>query len=240
MRDNDHYLFYGDFVTDVDDTITLSESEMLHAVSVLRIKAGQPIRITDGFGAIYDCRCAEILKRSMDCTIQSKTLVPRLAPELTLLAGIPDKDHFETMLEHATALGVARIIPLIMDRCSKRWWGSWRKQYSRFVLKMAASMKQCLYPYIPQLDEPISLHEIIGTCEKPIIVADPHGKILHDEDISAHRKLTCLVGPPGGVSPDELQLIQQHNPLMVKLAPTRLRTELAATVLCSRIMMAAS
>jgi 16S rRNA (uracil1498-N3)-methyltransferase len=153
-----------------------------------------------------------------------------------LLAGIPDKEHFETILEHAAALGVSRIVPLVMDHCRKPWWESWDKQLERFAAKMIVSMKQCLYPYIPKLDAPTLLHNIIDTCERPIIIADQHGKNLRDDDLSIYQKLTCLVGPPGGVSADELKLLEPYNPSLIRIAPTRLRTELAATVICSRVM----
>jgi 16S rRNA (uracil1498-N3)-methyltransferase len=172
----------------------------------------------------------------MSCKIINTITIPKLIPELTLLVGIPDKEHFETILEHAAALGVSRIIPLIMDHCRKPWWESWDKQRERFASKMIVSMKQCLYPYIPQLGAPTSLDKIIDACESPIIVADQHGKSLCDDNLSIHQKLTCLVGPPGGVSANELKLLEPYNPSLIRIAPTRLRTELAATVICSRIM----
>jgi 16S rRNA (uracil1498-N3)-methyltransferase len=176
------------------------------------------------------------MKQSISCKILSKAIIPKLTPELTLLTGIPDKDHFETILEHATALGVSRVIPIVMDHCRKPWWESWDKLRERFVSKMIVSMKQCLYPYIPQLDAPVSLSTVIGKCAKPLIVADQKGKFLSDSDLSPRQKITCLVGPPGGMSAEEFELLRQHESLTVKIASTRLKTELAATILCSRIM----
>jgi 16S rRNA (uracil1498-N3)-methyltransferase len=236
MRDCEHHLFYSNNIT--GDTVILDNAETNHAVSVLRIKTGRQIQVTDGNGAVYNCRCADILKQSMSCEILSKTITPKITPELTLLTGLPDKDSFETILEHATALAVSRVTPIIMDHCRKPWWGSWDRLQERFTAKMIVSMKQCLYPYIPRLDAPMPLGEIIDKCEKPLIVADQYGKVLNDDDLSTRQKLTCLIGPPGGMSADELKLLESYKPLTVKIATARLRTELAATVLCSRIMTA--
>ncbi|MDR2578865.1 MAG: 16S rRNA (uracil(1498)-N(3))-methyltransferase [Chitinispirillales bacterium] len=234
MRGCNHYLFYSDNIT--DDIISLGSSETNHAVSVLRIKIGQQIQATDGDGVIYNCQCTGISKQSMSCKILDKTAVPKLTPELTLLAGIPDKEHFETILEHAAALGISRIIPLVMDNCRNPWWESWEKLRERFMSKMVVSMKQCLYPYLPRLDAPAPLDSVIDKCEKPLIIADQYGKGFNSLDLSACPKINCLVGPPGGLSLRELNLLESHNPLTVKIAQTRLRTELAATILCSRIM----
>jgi len=236
MRDCEHHLFYSDNIT--GDTAALDSVESNHAASVLRIKAGQQIRITDANGTIYECECAEICKQSMLCNIRGKTLIPRVAPELSLLVGLPDKEHFESILEHAAALGVSRVVPVVMGHCRKPWWESWDKLRPRFASKMIVSMKQCLYPYIPRLDTPAPLRDILDTCDKPLVVADQHGKKICDADISPYKKLSCLVGPPGGISADELKLLESHNPLTVTAAATRLRTELAAVVICSRIMSA--
>jgi len=236
MRDSEHYLFYSDSIT--GDTVVLDSGESSHAVSVLRIKPGQRIQVTNGSGIIYECECVDISKQSVSCKIQNKTVVPMIAPDLTLLTGLPDKEHFETILEHATALGVARITPLVMDHCRKPWWESWDKLLPRFMSKIIVSMKQCQYPHIPMLDAPVSLDKIIDTCDKPLIVADQHGKKICGADISPYKKLSCLVGPPGGMSAKELKLLESYEPLVRTISSTRLRTELAATVICSRIMSA--
>jgi 16S rRNA (uracil1498-N3)-methyltransferase len=234
MRDGGHHLFYSGNIS--GDTVVLDSGESNHAVSVLRIKAGQPLQITDGNGTVYDCLCVDIQKQSMPCKILNRTVIPKIEPELTLLVGIPDRDHFETILEHTAALGVSRIVPLVMDHCRKPWWESWDGLRPRFVSKMIVSMKQCLYPYIPKLGAPALLGEVIGACEKPLIVADQRGEKLCDADISRHKKLSCLIGPPGGISANELELLKQFDLLTISIAPTRLRTELAASVVCSRII----
>jgi len=236
MRDTEHHLFYSRDIT--GGRIILDESETIHAVSVLRIKENDKIQITDGGGTVFECECAERLKKTISCKILNKTITPRAKPELTLLVGIPDKEPFETILEQTTALGVFRIVPLVMDHCRKPWWESWDKILPRFTSKMIVSMKQSLYPYIPQLDKPVCFKEIIDTCSKPVIIADQQGKNLQNDMLISQTKLSCLIGPPGGFSIEEKKLLESQSVLTVKTAQQRLRTELAATVICSRIMAA--
>ncbi|MDR0306274.1 MAG: 16S rRNA (uracil(1498)-N(3))-methyltransferase [Chitinispirillales bacterium] len=234
MLDTRHYLFYSVNIT--DGNIILDEGETAHAVSVLRVKEGQQIQITDGNGSIYECKCEQRLKNSLSCKTLTKKSVSRTNPRLTLLLGIPDKEPFETVLEQVTAIGVFRIIPLVMDHCRKPWWENWDKIQKRFISKMIVSMKQSLYPYMPQLDRPTRLPEIIDTCPKPLIAADQNGETLRDDILTSQSQICCLIGPPGGLSIEEENLLESHKALTVKIAPHRLRTELAAAVLCSRIM----
>ncbi|MDR2694348.1 MAG: RNA methyltransferase [Chitinispirillales bacterium] len=257
MRDGEHYLFYGNAiirdvsgVNDINtagggDTeaaeIILDGSESNHAVSVLRIKVGQPIQVADGYGVIYNCQCSDIRKQSVSCKIIDKRQISRIIPEITLLIGLPDKERFETILEHAAALGVSRIIPIAADHCRKPWWEGWDGLRRRFLSKMVVSMKQSLYPYVPLLDAPMPLREAVAGCLEALMVADRDGKCLSDAEILRHKRINCLVGPPGGISGDEKELLESYTAIpvtTVKIASTRLRSELAATVLCSRIIAA--
>jgi len=249
MRDREHYLFYTNKVirpcdkcADFDETITLDCGESNHAVSVLRIKAGQQIQVADGCGAIYNCQCSDISKQSVSCKLIDIQYIPRIIPEVTLLIGLPDKEHFETIIEQATALGVSRIIPIAADHCRKPWWeNSWTGLRLRFLSKMIVSMKQCLYPYIPRLDAPMRLREAVAECAGMLIVADQDGKCLSDAEILTHERISCLVGPPGGLSNGESAFLKSYTAIpvtTVRIASTRLRSELAATVMCSRIIAA--
>lgn len=233
---HEHHLFYCNNIN--GNLLTLDYNEKNHAVNVLRLSVGDKLQVTDGCGVIYDCECSSINKTALVCNIINKTIIQKINPQLTLIVGLPDKENFETILENATALGVARIVPIVADHCRKPWWQSWEKSRERFVAKMVVAMKQCLYPYIPQLDEPVKLADIIGDCDKPIIVAEQGGKKFSDvgADVSSCKKLSCLIGPPGGFSSDEIELLKSQNTITVNIAPTRLRTELAVTVLCAGII----
>jgi RsmE family RNA methyltransferase len=106
---------------------------------------------------------------------------------------------------------------------------------------MVVSMKQCLYPYIPRLDAPMPFLEAVAECVGMLIVADQQGKYLSDAEILSHKKISCLVGPPGGLSDGESEFLKSYTAIpvtTVKIAPTRLRSELAVAALCSRVIAA--
>ncbi len=233
MKNSDHQLFFSSDVT--ESTALLDENETQHAVSVLRINKGDSLQITNGHGLILECEFEGVCGKKACCVIKEKRIVPRTKPEVTLLLGLPDKDHFETVLEHATALGVARVVPLIMDHCRKPWWTGWEKSSQRFTYKMIVSMKQCLYPYYPLLDSPTELSTILGGLP-PLLVAHQDGITFDDSLLENRTHIASLIGPPGGFSEDEAKMLQSKGARFVKIAHNRLRTELAATVMTSRLV----
>ncbi|MFP4679730.1 MAG: RsmE family RNA methyltransferase [Chitinispirillaceae bacterium] len=228
MRKTEHHLFYSQEIT--DDTVILDQTETRHAVSVLRLKEGQKLQVTDGRGNIYECRYDRSDNRKALCSIRERHSVPGTSPEVTLLVGLPDKDAFETVLEHATALGVYRIVPLEMEHCRKPWWKRWEKFQERFFQKMIVSMKQCLYPYLPLLENPQTLEAVVRSSCEQIVAADQDGEVL-ERDVISEERIAGLVGPPGGYSDKEREVLEDREVRRVRISHHRLRTELAATVL---------
>jgi 16S rRNA (uracil1498-N3)-methyltransferase len=240
MRDYRHFLFFSDRID--ADCLYLDASETRHAVAVLRRAAGDPFIATDGQGTVYECRVAAVDKKQLVGRIEGVSAVPRHSCSIHLMVGIPERDAFETLITNLTALGVARITPLVCRYCQGNWWerGADNERPSmRFRNKMVAALKQSLYPYLPRLDPPLPIGTIGAEISGPLLVADPDGVPLPEAlnnlpDRSA--RLTGIVGPPGGFAPDEQAALKAMGAIGVRLSPTRLTTELACVVLCGAIL----
>lgn len=231
MRKSEHHLFYSQNLA--EETVVLDESETRHAVSVLRLQSGENLHVSDGRGNVFECRYLAAENRKAQCRIVNRRFTPRTEPRVTLLIGLPDKDAFEIVLEHATALGVYRIVPLVMEHCRKPWWKSWDKVQLRFSQKMIVSMKQCLYPYLPQLESPQDFSKIVGNFPGPIIAADQDGERFESVLPGTEGEIAGLIGPPGGFSEREMDRLSEIDAKRVRISHHRLRTELAATLLAA-------
>jgi 16S rRNA (uracil1498-N3)-methyltransferase len=244
MRDYRHFLFFSDRVE--ADRLYLDASETRHAVAALRREKGDLLLATDGQGTIYECRIEAIDKRELTGLIVGRTLVPRHPCSIHLLVGVPERDAFEKLVTDLAALGVARITPLVCRYCQGNWWerGADGERLSlRLRNKMVAAVKQSLYPYLPRLDPPLLFGEIVTAVSGSCMVADPEG--IHFSaalDAIKHQPLsyTGIVGPPGGFAPEESAALKERGATGVRLAPTRLTTELAAVALCSGILVCGS
>ncbi|MFP4013056.1 MAG: RsmE family RNA methyltransferase [Chitinispirillaceae bacterium] len=238
MRKSEHHLFYAQNAA--GETVVLDETETRHAVSVLRLQSGEDLLVSDGGGNVFECRYDTTENKKAQCRVVNRRFVSRTEPRVTLLIGLPDKEAFETVLEHATALGTYRIVPLVMEHCRKPWWKSWEKAQQRFFQKMIVSMKQCLYPYLPRLESPQDFSEAVRKCTGPIIAADQDGDRFTTEGVlSSTGEMTGVIGPPGGYSEAEMEMLLEMGARRVNISPNRLRTELAATVLVGGMIMSA-
>ncbi|MBN1602984.1 MAG: 16S rRNA (uracil(1498)-N(3))-methyltransferase [Chitinispirillaceae bacterium] len=237
MRNSEHYLFYTPTSPSDDGTITLDPAESHHALTVLRLQPGDNIQITNGKGSIHYCTVKDIDKKQLYAQISESRFFKR-PYSIHLMIGLPEKDPFETAITECTALGVSRITPIVASHCQKPWWKqSWDKSRKRFTLKMSVSMKQSLFPWLPILDEALTIEKSLSLCTGPILVADFEGtSVISLGQDTLCKDIAVFIGPPGGFSAEELELLMKHNAMKVKIGEPRFRTELASVVICSQLI----
>ena len=235
MRDYQHFLFHTSHCN--SNNIELDIYESRHALKVLRLTEGDLFQVTCGDGQILICKLDSIKKELAGATIVDRLTIPPVNPGIHCYIGIPDKDAFETIITDLTAMGIAQITPIITEQCQKNWWEQkWDKHQERLQGKMIAAMKQSLYPRMPLIDYPCAIEKVIENTTRQTFVAEWEGAPLNTISGGIESQVNCFIGPPGGFSAKELDLFRSLNFNAVKIATTRLRTELAAVVLCAQIM----
>jgi len=235
MDKSNHFHFFADNLS--ADSAELDPLEANHAVSVLRLKPGDRITLTDGIGHLAEGVVESPSKRRVTVHIEKRMTLHRPHPDIRLCAGLPERDAFERILLDATALGVWRIVPVIAQYCQRKWWeNGWEKHAERLRQKMITALKQSHTGYLPVVEKPRTCEEIVTSASGTLLVADSNGDALVTlAPIDANSPITCIVGPPGGLSPEETSLFEQSGFHLVRLASGRLRTELAATTFCAQI-----
>jgi 16S rRNA (uracil1498-N3)-methyltransferase len=235
MRDYKHFLFYASQIS--KSSLTLDNDESCHAVKVLRLKTGDLFQATNGDGVIRICKLDTVGKHQTTASIL-ECLPGQTQPiQIRCFIGLPERDAFESIIADFTALGVDRISPVICEYSQQSWWEQkWDKLLSRFSSKMVSAMKQSLYPQLPTLDTPIPFATALTESKGQTFFADFDGKPINAFCSSIESSVNCFIGPPGGFSQMELDSFNKSNFHSVKIAFTRLRTELAAVVLCGQIL----
>lgn len=231
----DHFLFFTEDLT--GEQIFLSPAESVHVTAVLRLSTGSPISLTDGKGCTAEGTILSVEKKTVSVTITRRTTSPRPRPEILLYVGLPERDAFETLLCMLTPFEVASITPVITAFTQKPWWkNKWEKHLERFTTKMITALKQSRASYLPRLEPPIHFSGVLDEITAPAVVADQKGSSLDPMLFSTKvRRLSCVIGPPGGFSENEVGLLTEKGCRPVKIARNRLRTELAATTLVAQI-----
>jgi 16S rRNA (uracil1498-N3)-methyltransferase len=242
MHKENHSFFFLAAVSGT--TGLLTNDEYRHACRALRIGPDAALDGTDGNGNIYKCTLTPRSGESGEVDIAETVRQPAITPAVRIYVGLPDREPFEEGLTGLCALGATQIVPMVCRYCQEQWWRPWEKRIERLQRKMIAGIKQAHNPWLPDLREPRPFTEALRAlgAEKgpgPLrIVADPEGGALAGAIGESSRIdcIACFIGPPGGFSPEELDLLASENFKRVKLARFRLRTELAAIASCAQIM----
>ncbi len=223
-----------------DDTLKIRGPEAHHIVKVLRLEKGEVIRATDGQGTAHICEIKSTASKSVTCTIV-KTVRNGGEPDLdvALAIGISTATKFDTVVEKGTEIGVSRFIPLSTEKgkVEIREEGSLTRRMSRWRRVCEAAVKQSGRSIIPAILPPIMFSEFIPACiPEETILFHPEGKGTDFQKLLSSfetKRLTIIVGPESGFSPDEVDLAKKHKIPIVGLGDRILRTETAGVVLPS-------
>lgn len=225
--------FYPDPGLSRDGLEFLTPEDSRHALTVLRLKKGDRVTV------ICDGRpwLAEVAgEDNRILAVKKHTPLPSTEPRLavTLFQGIPKADKMDWIVQKATELGVFRIVPVMMERCVVRLspddcgkkLDRWRK-ISREAGKQSG---RCL---LPELSAPVTVEQLLAREDLPEVNAVPWEEAEHFGPLalhSAHRgiaSLGILIGPEGGITPDEIDRLKQRGFLPMTLGKRILRTETA-------------
>jgi len=233
-----HFLFFSENIN--ENSILLDSDEVAHISNVLRFVEGDEIRITDGKGKIFESKIVRMKKDSALCEIISTNHHNPLPCSVTLAVGMPEKEKLEDICEMLAPLGVAKIVPLITQRCQKNYSDErWEKVAQRCRRKIISSIKQSLNPHITVLEKPVELGKFVLETETRhalSLLGDFGGRkiseIIKKGDIP--QSICIFVGPPSGFSQDEIEILSGFSK-KICLGEYRLRTELAAVCAVSAV-----
>jgi 16S rRNA (uracil1498-N3)-methyltransferase len=229
MRNNKHHLLFCDSAS--NQQIILGAGETRHAVSVLRVRINDTVSITDGKGSIYTA-CIDVIDRdSISCHILETCRIPRLLPDISMFIGLGERDSFETALSLVIPLGVSSVIPVVCQYCQDRWWEKyWAKHSERLNRIMITGIKQCLSAWLPVIHEPQSFEKALLLSTGTIVYCNSEGNRINElaDSFRQADNISCFIGPPGGLTNNEINALITSGACSLKLGPFRLRTELAA------------
>ena len=201
-------------------------------IRVLRMRRGDTVAVFDGSGAEHE---AELATLGRD---ESTALLKGVRPtatepvfRLVLLQGLPKGEKMDVIIQKATELGVQRIVPILCERSVSR--GSGRLSRWQTIAREAA--EQCGRPVVPRIDEPVLLAAFFaierGSGLRGIALWEDEQARGFKEALTLMAtadQLHLLVGPEGGLTPDEVRLLGQAGFITASFGRRTLRTETAA------------
>lgn len=223
--------------------VLLGGSEGRHAVASLRLGTGEAVDLVDGQGR----RAAGVIEsvepdRSAKVRIAGVTDEPPATPRITVVQALPKGERGELAVELLTEIGVDVIVPWSARNCVTQWKGD-RAQRGRrkWVDAAQAAAKQSRRARFPDVAEVCATTEVVALVRSADVAlllheeaTDPIGSVM----LPTAGEVVLIVGPEGGVAPDEVAELEAAGARLVLVGPTVLRTSsagmAAAAVLLAR------
>ncbi|PQJ11488.1 16S rRNA (uracil(1498)-N(3))-methyltransferase [Flavipsychrobacter stenotrophus] len=221
-----------------NETITLDDATAKHIWQVLRMEAGDELRITDGKGnvAVGTIRSAE--RHRCDVVLQQVTLSEHKQHSLHLcVAFTKNNSRNEWLLEKATELGVASITPISAARSEKVHF-----RQERWEKLLTSALLQSQQDYMPELSDMMTIAEVVkkfGHIKDKYIAhcISEQPRTPFAEMLKPSSETVILIGPEGDFRFDEVSLCMDYGFKPVTLGNQRLRTETAAIAACAHFNM---
>lgn len=216
------------------DVVVLDGDEGRHAAVVRRIAPGETVELTDGAGQLARCVVVTVSKQGLTCEVTDRFDVPEPRPRVVVAQAIPKGDRGETAVETMTEVGVDEILPWAARRCVVRWSGErGDKALRRWRSTAREAAKQSRRAWLPAVGDVVTTSRLAAraaTAALAVVLHEEATEPLGTLDLPAGGDILLVVGPEGGVAPDELDQLAAAGAVAARLGPTVLRTSTAGTV----------
>lgn len=211
----------------VEGRLVLEGDEARHLSRVRRIGVGEVVEVFDGKGFGARARVSSAGKNRVDLTLLGEPIADRMAPcRLTLATAVPKRERFDWLIEKATELGVARLVPLITERSVVDPRIAKLDRLRRLIVEAA---KQCGRNRLMELDAPTPWSALArASADETRLLAHPGGVSASGwRPIRLGAPITLAIGPEGGFTEPEVALAVELGWQAVGLGATLLRIETA-------------
>ncbi len=223
----------------VTGAVELNASESRHASNVLRMQTGDAVILFDGQGGEAHGVLELVGKRSVMVNVLSRSDADRELPVgLELLVALPKGDRQKTLIDALVQLGVARLTPLECRRGVAQPHDSALQRLERGVIEAS---KQCGRNRLLSIQRPISIEQLVtaapATAATPSHFAHPYGPSKGLASVALElaevQRVRVAIGPEGGFTDSECELLQSHGWQQISLGERILRIEVAAMMVAA-------
>ena len=198
-----------------------------YLLSVLRLKAGDPVKLFDDSTGEWLGVASAVGKRDLILDVTAHLRARDSVPDLWLIAAPIKKGRIDWVAEKACELGVARLVPVLTRRTVID-----RLNGERLRAHMIEAAEQCDRTALPELAEPVKLEALLRDwpAERTLFFADEMGGAPAAEAMAAHKgPAAILIGPEGGFDDAEREAIRAlPQSVGIGLGPRILRADTAA------------
>jgi 16S rRNA (uracil1498-N3)-methyltransferase len=217
-------------------TVELNSAQANYLGNVMRLRPGAELLVFDGQTGEWLAQVAAAAKKRMTLSVARLTRAIEALPDVWLAFAPVKRSQTDWLVEKATELGAARLLPVITQRTIAD-----RVKLERLEAIAIEASEQCGRTLLPGVGEPVSLKRLLAEHDpaRRLYFADEGGGDPAAQAFEAGPAL-ILTGPEGGFTDDERALVRAApNAIAISLGPRILRAETAALAALAAYMAVA-
>jgi len=209
--------------------LKLDEGQSRYLAAVMRLAVGDELLAFNGRDGEWRMRVAGVGKKAVTLEALDQARPQASGPDLDLVVALVKRARLETIVEKAAELGARRVRPTITERTNAD-----HTRVERLQAIATEAAEQTGRLDVPQVLEPVRLDKLIGGWEagRRLLFCDEAGDAapaLEALQGQPDAPWAILIGPEGGFSPREREMLRSLNfATPATLGPRILRADTAA------------
>lgn len=205
--------------------------EAEHAIKSKRVRAGDGIDAFDGRGRVYRCRVEATSKHALTLEVMEREEVAPVRPAVHVWSATPKGARLDKMIDMLVQVGAASWTPMdtklgVVDPGAGKI-----DRMSRIAIEAA---KQCGRAHLMSIEAKRRFADAVELGEdEALVVADASGGAY---EAAGRSSVRILVGPEGGLLPEEIEAARGAGAQVVSLGPHAMRIETAAVVAAALVL----
>ena len=220
-------------------TFTLDGDEGRHAATVKRMREGEVIHLCDGQGTRAIASVVKVHKNSLDLGIDQFTFEEAPEPRFVVVQALAKGERAELAVEMLTEVGADAIIPWRAEHSIGKW-DSVEKGLEKWRRTSRESAKQSRRAWIPEISNLKSTAEVcemMSQAQSVFVLHESADQALAACAIREQGTIMIVVGPEGGISPDELAAFSAAGARVVHMGASVMRTSTAGAIAVGGLLM---
>jgi 16S rRNA (uracil1498-N3)-methyltransferase len=212
-------------------SVLLDGPEGRHAATVRRIGVGESVLLSDGRGTRVTASVVSAGKAELALEVTAVEDDPAPALRLVLVQALAKADRDDQAVESATELGVDEVVPWQAARSIVVWKGDRAaKALRKWESVVTAAAKQSRRSRVPVVSEPVGQRGLVDRIRRSALTLVLHEDAtapLAGQVLPETGDVLVVVGPEGGISPEERAAFEEAGAVSVRLGSTVLRSSSA-------------
>ena len=225
----------------VGTTFELGGDEGRHAAVVRRIAAGEQVLVSDGDGRGVRAEVTGATKAGLTLRVLEHLATPARPLRVVAVQALAKGDRSELAVEMLTEVGVDEIWPWQASRSIVRWsaergeksLGRWRST-AREATKQSRRLAQ---PVLRPVLSTAQLAEALAEVDLALVLHEDAETPLREVELPASGTVAVVVGPEGGIAPEELERFAAAGAHLVSVSDGVLRTSTAGVVAVAGLLL---